>query len=122
MLNGVEKSLVRERNKRMKSVMSVNRINFEHTAQVMQKWRDRRLKYEHINLLESYSSSTNLLLTNDSYCRMRNYLICEIIIPNSQRAGIRSGMLIQEVEKARSLDDSKHYQIHVANHKTGHIQ
>ena len=32
MLNGVEKSLVRERNKLMKSVMSVNRINFEHTC------------------------------------------------------------------------------------------
>ena len=31
-------------------------------------------------------------------------------------------MLIQKVEKARSLDESKHYQIHVANHKTGHIQ
>ncbi|KAI6646943.1 hypothetical protein LOD99_9037 [Oopsacas minuta] len=53
---------------------------------------------------------------------MRNYLICEIIIPNAQRAGIISGMLIQEVEEARSLDDSEHLQIHVANHKTGHIQ
>ena len=122
MLKGVEKSLVRQRNKRMKYVMSVNRQNFEHTAQAMQKWRERRLKYEHMDLFEAYISSPNLLLTNDSYCRMRNYLICEIIIPNSQRSGIISGMLIQEVQKARSLDNSKHYQIHVANHKTGHIQ
>ncbi|KAI6649940.1 hypothetical protein LOD99_6304 [Oopsacas minuta] len=121
MLKGVEKSLVRQRNKRMKSVMSVNRNNFEHTTQVVQKWRNRRHKYEHMDLFESYTNSSNPL-SKDSYCRMRNYLICEIIIPNGQRAGIISGMLIQEVEKARSLDDSEHFQIHVANHKTGHIQ
>ena len=50
---------------------------------------------------------------------MRDFLICEILIPNAQRTEIITGLEIREVNTEQNNVLSGHNVIVVANHKTG---
>ena len=123
MIDGVEKSLLRKRDSRMKIVMARNRDCYSQTLEVLKMWRKERVMSNQLNLIKLIHNNPNLSIGKESYAKMRNFLICECIIPNGQRSGVISGMLVQEVISARNQKTARgHHRIMVAQHKTGSIQ
>ena len=123
MLNGVEKSLLHKRDSRMRVVMTENRICYSQTLEVLKKWRSERVLSDKLDLIEQFHTTPDLSICKESYTKVRNFLICECVIPNGQRSGVISGMMVQEVESARTqITIQGHHRIMVAHHKTGSIQ
>ena len=114
-LNGVEKSFLKERNSHQQVVMANNRRNYNHTLDVLKLWSSKRHDF-----LKIFS---DVELDENRYNLMRNFLISELVIPNGQRAGIIPGLVREEVEAADSnFADNGFYIIMVADHKTGFLQ
>ena len=121
MLKGVEKSLLRERRKCMKKLMSKNRINYDHTINVLKRWRQLRITNNPLELVDLICDSHSNIIRQD-YDAIRNYFITELVIPNGQRAGIIPGINIQEVKKAENeISKEGYHKIMIAEHKTGHL-
>ena len=120
MMEGVEKTLLRQRNKRHTHVRTKNRSNYFYTVQVIEEWRKLRTLSNALQLFENYNDDPNLLLSSSNYRIMRDFLICEVLISNGQRSGIISGMLISEVNSAKFQINSGYHFILVSEHKTGY--
>ena len=101
--------------------MSDNRSKYHHSVRVLEQWRNFRTT-KHQLLIEEFRLNNEMELTQDIYEKMRNYLICELIISNGQLARVISGIIIKEVEdsKLKTTCDS-HHKIIVSDHKTGSI-
>ena len=117
MMDGVEKTLLRKRTHHQKSIMAANRQNFEHTTAVLMGWREKRLSSNSLEIFDLHREQ-ELLLTCENYKIMRDFLICEIIIPNAQRAGIIPGMILKEIKNAKTQVDDGFHRIMVSEHKT----
>ena len=122
MIDRMEKSLLRKRKSRQKLVMSKNRRNFAHTCSTLTEWRKKRLNCNALGLLEDFKTNSKSLESFSMYRKIRDFLICEILIANGQRSGIISGMEINEVNSAQGRLSSRYNIIVVANHKTGSTQ
>ena len=120
MIGGVSKSLLRERNNRQKIVMSNNRKRYNHAAEVLQMWREKRHLNSIIDSFDDFSSQPDALLTKEKFRRFRDFLITEILLSNGQRSGVISGMLVEEIlEGVKHITPEGHHKIMVSNHKTG---
>ena len=53
---------------------------------------------------------------------MLGHLVHEIIIPNGQRPGVLTGLVVEEVLRARSDIVSGYHRMSISNHRTGYIQ
>ena len=122
MMGGVEKSLLKKRNRHQKNVMKKNRDNFEHTIEVLKEWRKKRVSFNKLYLFDRHCHEQNTPLTSLNYQVMRDFLICEILIPNAQRAGIIPGIIIDEILKAKTQVACGYHRIMVSDHKTGYLQ
>ena len=123
LLKGVEKSLLRKRKLAMKNLMGKKRRNYEHTISVMKHWRSLRSIENHLQLIDDLAENTENFINRQKFESIRNYFIAELIIPNGQRAGIISGIRIEEVENAQnSITSEGYHKIMIADHKTGHLQ
>ena len=90
------------------------------TFGVLKEWRSKR-KIVFVKDLFSDVCNNLILLNENTFLQLRNFLIVEIILANAQRSGIITGMLIREVLKAESdkNSDENHF-IYVQKHKTGY--
>ena len=121
MFKGVEKSLLRKRRQSMKKLMVKNRMNYDHTINVLKKWRRLRVTNNPLDLIDHICDNYSNIIKQD-YEKIRNYFITELIIPNGQRAGIIPGLNIQEVKKAENeISKEGYHKIMIAEHKTGHL-
>ena len=122
LMSGVEKSLLRKSKKQMTVVMSDNRSIYHHSVRVLEQWRNFRTTKHQLLLIEEFRLNNEMELTQDIYEKMRNYLICELIISNGQLAGVISGIIIKEVEDSKlKTTCDRHHKIIVSDHKTGSI-
>ena len=122
-LKGMEKTILKARNSRQKDVMAGSRRGFSHTLETLKKWRERRNKHACLDIFLEFEEDSDKILQIEHYRKMRDYLICEIVIVNAQRSGIIPGMTVKEFKNAVTLsEDAKFYLIMIANHKTGFLQ
>ena len=88
----------------------------------LKEWRSKRETIP-IKLLFRQVVNNILLLSENVFTKLRNYLIVEIIFANAQRSGIIEGMMIKEVLTAQSnVNSENNHYIYVQNHKTGYKQ
>ena len=103
LINGMEKSLLKERKDHQKNIIANNRRNFKHTAHVLKEWRAKRLGKGPFLLFSQYKDGKTILLTQRKYNTIRGFLIAELIIPNAQRAGIIEGIVQEELDIAAEM-------------------
>ena len=115
-----EKSLLRSRNNRRKNIMAGNRRKYDHTIEVLKQWREKRSDAKALSLFDKFDKENFCLLTHDDYISMRNFLLCELIIPNGQRSGIIPGLIIEEIEQSQEkISPEGYHRIMISEHKTG---
>ena len=121
MVDGVEISYVKKRTRHQKTIMAENRRNFDLTIQVLRSWRVKHLSGDILHLFDLYHHE-NEPLTSDNYTSMRDFIICEIINPNAQRAGIIPGLILELIDMAKTQVYNGYHRIMVSEHKTGYLQ
>ena len=105
MLSNLKESLIKDRHISNKKYMANNRECMPRTFGVLKEWRSKR-KIAFVKDLFSDVCNNLILLNENTFLQLRNFLIVEIILANAQRSGNITGMLIREVLKAESDKNS----------------
>ena len=74
MLSGIEKTLLRNRKKDMKKLMSKNRENYQHTISILKRWRKLRVRHNELKHIHEICEDPSHILG------MRNMIIFETIL------------------------------------------
>ena len=121
-IKGLKKSLFKTKTKRQKIVMSRNRVRYPETIEFLKQWREKRKSLGLLELFEAYNDGELEVLSQNSYARLRDYLIVEILIPNSQRPGSICGLILKEIELAKTdITEEGFHKLFISDHKTGHL-
>ena len=122
MLSGLKNSILKLRLKRNKLVMKRSREMFSNTLQTMSQWTESRNSVDIASIMSKYIQDANLSLSQTDFELIRGYFILEIIIPNGQRPGIVEGLVIEEINAAKSDIIEDVNRIFITEHKTSAIQ
>lgn len=67
-------------------------------------WESSLCKRTAIKLLGSFSSTDPPILTQSTYCQIRDYFFVEIEIQNSHRSGVSSNVLVEDVQASKTVE------------------
>lgn len=83
-------------------------------------WESCSCKRTAIKLLGDFSSTDPPVLTQSTYCQIRDYFFVEIEIQNSHRSGVSSNVLVEEGQASKTIEieGTKLRVIRIKEHKT----
>lgn len=86
------------------------------TPEDMSKFKTSEPAVSAVKILGSVAINRNMPLSQHEYTLVRDYLLCEIVLSNTNRPGVLAHMSKKHLLEARLVDD--HYVVTVPDHKT----
>ena len=102
--------------------METSRKTFDNSIIALQSWRRKRDAQLPIGLFDHIRSKNDYSMSRFEYEKMRDFLITDILLSNSQRPGVIVGTILSEVEAAGSDVVEGYNRLIVSMHKTGYLQ
>ena len=122
MCKSLTEALGKYRHVRSIKTMADSRGWIRRSFDVVKDWRSIRMNVQ-VKQLFGLISNNTALLNEKLFLQLRNFLIVEIILPNAQRSGVITRLLVKEVSDAKLNGNSEdNHRVYIQNHKTGYKQ